>query len=336
MVEPLKVVIPAAGAGKRLYPHTYTKPKPMVFVAGKPIIGHILDKMVGLEPEEVIVVVGYMKDKIVSYVNTNYSGIFKKVTFVDQDQQLGLGHSIYVTRKAVGDSPILIALGDMIFKDGYSEFLRQHRCNGECSGSIGVKAIDNPEHYGIVYMNQNHTINRLVEKPKHSTSNVGIAGVYFIEDTPRLFHALEGIVNAGHNGEIQLTDALQKAVEQGSVYRTFEVNSWYDCGRPQSLLEVNRILLSERSMSENGAVNSIIIEPVSIGRNAKIENSIIGPFVSISEGAAVNNSIIEDSIVGNNAEVKYMTLRSSIIGDHAILVGKANSLNIGDSSTIEF
>jgi glucose-1-phosphate thymidylyltransferase len=330
------VVIPAAGAGKRLYPHTYTKPKPMVFVAGKPIIGHILDKMLGLEPEEVIIVVGYMRDKIVSYVNANYGRAFNKITFVNQELQLGLGHSIYVTEKAVDGSPILIALGDMIFKDGYSEFLKLHRCNGECSGSIGVKAIDNPGHYGIVYLNADQTIERLVEKPKSSTSNLGIAGVYFIDDTPRLFKALDGIVHSGRNGEIQLTDALQRAVEEGSVYKTFEVSSWYDCGRPQSLLEVNRILLSENCRSENGAKNSIIIEPVSIGKNAMVENSIIGPYVSISDGAVVNNSIIEDSIVGNNAEVNHMMLRSSIIGDQAILIGKSNALNIGDSSTIEF
>ncbi len=332
----MKVVIPAAGAGKRLYPHTYTKPKPMVFVAGKPIIGHILDKMTGLEPEEVIIVVGYMKDKIVSYVKANYSGAFNKITFVDQEQQLGLGHSVHVTERAVDGSPIMIALGDMIFKDGYSEFLRLHRCNGECSGSIGVKSIDDPEHYGIVYLNPDQTIGKLVEKPKNPSSNIGIAGVYFIEDTPRLFKALGHMVHSSRPGEVQLTDALQLSVEEGSVYKTFEVSSWYDCGRPQSLLEVNRILLSEKSQSEDGAINSIIVEPVSIGKHARIENSIIGPYVSISEGAVVSNSIIEDSIVGNNAEVKRMMLRSSIIGDHAILIGKSNALNIGDSSTIEF
>ncbi len=332
----MKVVIPAAGAGKRLYPHTYTKPKPMVFVAGKPIIGHILDKMASLEAEEVIIVVGYMKEKIVSYVNANYSRAFNKLTFVEQEQQLGLGHSIYVAEEAVAGSPILIALGDMIFKDGYSEFLKQHRCNGECSGSIGVKAVDSPEHYGIVYQGANRIIEKLVEKPKGSTSNLGIAGVYFIEDSRGLFKALGHMVDSGRRGEIQLTDALQRAVEEGSVYKTFEVDSWYDCGRPQSLLEVNRILLAEKGRSENGAVNSIIVEPVSIGKHARVENSIIGPYVSISEGAVVNNSIIENSIVGNNAEVKHMVLRSSIIGDHAVLIGKANALNIGDSSTIEF
>jgi glucose-1-phosphate thymidylyltransferase len=332
----MKVIIPAAGAGKRLYPHTYTKPKPMVFVAGKPIIGHILDKMVDIEPEEVIVVVGYMKDKIISYVKANYSDSFKKITFVNQEQQLGLGHSIFVTRDQVGDSPILIALGDMIFRDGYSDFLDQHRCNGDSSGSIGVKLIDNPQHYGIVYLGPDRTIEKLVEKPEHSTSNLGIAGVYFIEDTPMLFDAIGSLMKTNHKEEVQLTDALQLSVENGSIYKTFEVNSWYDCGRPESLLEVNRILLAENAVSNNGAKNSIIIEPVSIGRNAKIDNSIIGPYVSISDGATVSSTIIEDSIVGNNAEIKHMMLRYSIIGDHAILIGKSNALNIGDSSTIEF
>ena len=332
----MKVIIPAAGAGKRLYPHTYTKPKPMVFVAGKPIIGHILDKMVDIEPEEVIIVVGYMKDKIISYVKANYSDSFKKVSFVSQEQQLGLGHSIFVTKDNVGDSPILIALGDMIFKDGYSEFLKQHRNNGDCSGSIGVKQIDNPQHYGIIYLSPGQTIDKLVEKPMHSTSNMGIAGVYFIEDTPKLFDAIDSLLKSNHAGEVQLTDALQLSIEKGSVYKTFEVDSWYDCGRPQSLLEVNRILLSENTVSFNGAKNSIIVEPVSIGKNTKIDNSIIGPYVSVSDGATVSNSIIEDSIIGNNADIKHMMLRYSIIGDHAILLGKSNALNIGDSSTIEF
>ncbi len=332
----MKVVIPAAGAGKRLYPHTYTKPKPMVFVAGKPIIGHILDNMIDLDPEEVIIVVGYMRDKIISYVDANYSSVFKKITYIVQEHALGLGHSIYVTRDAVADSPIMIALGDMIFKDGYSEFMKLHRCNDKCSGSIGVKNIDDPEHYGIVYLNDDRSIKKMVEKPKHSTSHLGIAGIYFIEDSRKLFEALDHLMSSHPPGEIQLTDALQLAIEDGSTFKTFEVSSWYDCGRPQSLLDVNRILLAEHKVSDNGFKSAIIIEPVSIGKNAKVENSIIGPNVSISEGAVIQNSIIQDSIVGNNSEVKYMMLRSSIIGDGAILIGKSNSLNIGDSSTIEF
>ena len=332
----MKVVIPAAGAGKRLYPHTYTKPKPMVYVAGKPIIGHILDKAVDLRPDELIIVVGYMKEKLIDYVDEHYSGIFKKITYVNQEQQLGLGHSIYVAREAIGDHPIMIALGDMIFKDGYSDFAKLHACNGKCSGSIGVKEIDNPSRYGIVYYAGDGRIEKLVEKPRESTSHTGIAGVYFIEDTPALIGALEQLMNSPRKGEVQLTDALQLAIQAGSNYRTFEVSSWYDCGRPESLLEVNRLLLAEKSRSSWKPRNSLLIEPVCIGHDVEIENSIIGPNVSISDGAKITSSILEDSIIGSHAEIRRMALRSSIVGDGAILSGKANSLNIGDSSTIEF
>jgi glucose-1-phosphate thymidylyltransferase len=332
----MKIVIPAAGAGKRLYPHTYTKPKPMVFVAGKPIIGHILDKAVDMRPEEVIIVVGYMKEPLIDYVNANYLQRFRKITYVNQDEQLGLGHSIYVAREAVGDSPVMIALGDMIFKGGYKEFADLHRCNGNCSGSIGVKEIDNPRHYGIATLDRDGRVKRLVEKPKRSASRVGIAGVYFIEDTRGLFKALERVVRNSGDSEVQLTDGLQKAVEDGANYRTFEVNSWYDCGRPESLLEVNRLLLAELKPKWKLTERSIIIDPVSIGKDVVIENSIIGPNVSISDSSTISNSIVEDSIVGFHSEVRHMMLRQSIVGDGVVLHGKANALNIGDSSTIEF
>jgi|AGTN01.1.fsa_nt_gi dTDP-glucose pyrophosphorylase len=332
----MKIVIPAAGAGKRLYPHTYTKPKPMVFVAGKPIIGHILDKAIDMKPEEVVIVVGYMKERLIDYVKENYRRKFKKITYVDQNEQLGLGHSIYVAREAVGDSPVMIALGDMIFKGGYKEFADLHRSNGSCSGSIGVKEVDNPKHYGIVTLDENGRITKLVEKPKRSMSKLGIAGVYFIEDTPALFKALGKIVRNHGEGEVQLTDALQKAVEGGADYRTFEVNSWYDCGRPASLLEVNRLLLAELKPKWKLTERSILIDPVSIGKDVVIENSIIGPNVSISDNCEIRNSIIEDSILGFQSDVRHMMLRGSILGDGVVLSGKSNSLNIGDSSTIEF
>ncbi len=331
----MKIVIPAAGAGKRLYPHTYTKPKPMVFVAGKPIIGHILDKAIDMKPAEVIVVVGYMKERLIEYVDKNYRRKFKKITYVDQPEQLGLGHSIFVAQEAVDESPVMIALGDMIFKGGYKEFADLHRGNGACSGSIGVKEIGDPRHYGIVFLDGGR-VTRLVEKPKRSTSKLGIAGVYFIEDTPALFKALDYTVRRRNGGEVQLTDALQKAVESGADYRTFEVNSWYDCGRPESLLEVNRLLLSELKPSWKLVEKSIVIEPVSIGKDVTIEHSIIGPNVSISDNTTISHSIVEDSIVGFHADVRHMMLRSSIVGDGVILTGKSNALNIGDSSTIEF
>ena len=177
----MKVIIPAAGAGKRLFPHTFTKPKPMVYIAGKPIIGHILDRLIDLEPEEVIMVVGYRKEQIMSYVNENYLNLFS-IKYVEQEKQLGLAHSIYVAKDEIGDSDIMIALGDMIFKAGYLEFYNHHLNNGNCSGSIGIREVSNPRKYGIVELDGEY-IKRMEEKPEEPRSNLAIAGVYFISDT---------------------------------------------------------------------------------------------------------------------------------------------------------
>lgn len=333
----MKVIIPAAGAGKRLYPHTHTKPKPMVSVAGKPIIGHILERMIDLSPEEIIVVVGYMKEKIIDYVNSHYSHIFKKISFVIQEEQLGLGHAIYVTKDAINYEETMIALGDMIFKAGYAEFRDQYLKALPCDGAIGVKKIDDPKNYGMASVDRSGAITKLVEKPKHSESKLGIAGIYFIRDTSHLFKSLEKIVKNNKNKkEIQLTDALQKMVEEGANLQTFRVYSWYDCGRPESLLEVNRILLDELPNDVHEYENSTVIKPVAIASDVKVKNSVIGPHTSISEGCTIENSIISNSIIGANTRIANMYLDASVIGDNVRLVGRANSLNIGDSSSIEF
>jgi glucose-1-phosphate thymidylyltransferase len=265
----MKVIIPAAGAGKRLFPHTFTKPKPMVYIAGKPIIGHILDRMKDVEPEEVIMVVGYRKERIMSYVDENYSDIFR-IKYVEQAEQLGLGHSIYVARDEIGDSEIMIALGDMIFKAGYSEFYGHYLNNGDCSGSIGVREVDDPKKYGIVELEGKY-IKRLEEKPARPKSRLGIAGVYFIKETKILLSILEDMIkkDTRTRGEYQLTDALQEMVNRGYRLKTFPVSSWYDCGHHESLLETNRVLLDEKEDIDQvyEIKDSVIIPPVAIGDN---------------------------------------------------------------------
>ena len=350
----MKVIIPAAGAGKRLFPHTFTKPKPMVYIAGKPIIGHILDRMIDLEPEAIILVVGYRKEQIISYVNENYSNIFN-ITYVEQEHQLGLGHSIYVAKNAVGDSPIMIALGDMIFKAGYKDFYLKHFNNGHCDGSIGVWEVDEPEKYGIVESDGN-CITMLVEKPIKPVSNHGIAGVYFIQQPDVLFDIIGEMVDKrAEDEEIQLTDALQGMVERGNQLKMFYVSSWYDCGHSESLLKTNQILLEElsdfsnhgnldrtKNLSSGGhdmdsacTTDSVVIKPVFLGNNVRISNSVIGPHVSIADNSCVEASIISNSIVGTNSVIKDANLRSSVIGDNVDVNGKYNSLDVGDSSSIK-
>ncbi len=337
----MKVVIPAAGAGKRLFPHTFTKPKPMVYIAGKPIIGHILDRLIDLKPEEVIMVVGYRKEQIISYVNENYSDILN-VKYVEQEKQLGLAHSIHVAKDEIGDSDIMIALGDMIFKAGYLEFYNYHLNNGNCSGSVGVREVSNPRKYGIVELDGEY-IKRMEEKPEKPKSNLGIAGVYFISDTRILLDIIEEIIEKDirTRGEYQLTDALQEMITRGYALKTFPVSSWYDCGHPDSLLETNRVLLDEREERHeeekvNNIKNSVIIPPVSIGDNVTIRNSVVGPYASIASDSQIDSCIISDSVIGSRSHISNVNLQHSIIGDDVSVHGKHNSLNIGDSSTIEF
>lgn len=338
MKNNIKIIIPAAGAGKRLFPHTFTKPKPMVYIAGKPIIGHILDRMKDLKPEEIILVVGYKKEQIMSYVDKHYSGLYN-IRYVDQEEQLGLGHSIYVARDAIDDADIMIALGDMIFKAGYSEFYRRHLANGDCAASIGVREVDEPEKYGIVELEGKY-IKKLEEKPSHPKSNLGIAGVYFVKETSLLLSILDEMINKNTRtcGEYQLTDAFQEMVNRGSRLKTFPVSSWYDCGHPESLLETNRVLLDEKEDIDNvqKMKNSVIIQPVAIGDNVTILNSVIGPHASIASDSYIESSIISDSVIGSRTHIMNVNLQRSIVGDDAAVHGKHNSLNIGDSSIIEF
>jgi len=334
----MKVIIPAAGAGKRLFPHTFTKPKPMVYIAGKPIIGHILDRMKDVKPEEIIMVVGYKKEQISSYVDKNYSDIFN-IKYVDQTEQLGLGHSIYVARDEIGDSEIMIALGDMIFKAGYLEFYTHYLNNGDCSGSIGVREVEDPKKYGIVELEGKY-IKRLEEKPARPKSRLGIAGVYFIKETKLLLSILEDMIkkDTRTRGEYQLTDALQEMVSRGHRLKTFPVSSWYDCGHQESLLETNRVLLDEKEDIDqvHEIKDSVIIQPVAIGDNVKIINSVVGPHASIASDSVIESSIISDSVIGSRSHISKVNLQRSIVGDDASVHGKHNSLNIGDSSSIEF
>lgn len=338
-MEKIKVVIPAAGTGTRLFPHTHTKPKPMVYIAGKPIIGHILDRMLDLEPEEIILIVGYRKEQLISYVDEHYSDLFN-IQYIEQKERLGLGHSIILAKEHIGNSPVMIALGDMIFKSGYLDFYKLHRNNGDCAGSIGVREVDEPQKYGIVELEpESSFVKTLEEKPEHPASNLGIAGVYFVQDTANMFQVLEWMMenDIRTRGEYQLTDALQEMIKRSGKFKTFTVSSWYDCGHAESLLETNRVLLDEKKDDENfECKQSVIIQPVAIGDNVQIVNSVIGPYTSISNDVLIENSIISNSVIGSRTHISKVNLQSSIIGDDANLMGKHNSLNIGDSSSIEF
>jgi len=333
----MKAVIPAAGQGTRLYPQTHTKPKPMVRVAGKPILGHILDGLVGGPIDEAVVVVGVMKEHVVDYAVENY-GDRLSLSFVEQAQTDGLGHCIYQTREVVGDDPVCIVLGDMLFDGDYDDFLAAHRALGDVDGSIGVKAVEEPSNYGVVTLDGDR-IAELVEKPADPSSNLAISGLYFVEDTTALFDALTYLVEndvRGAGDEYQLTDALQRMIEQGATFGTFDVDDWYDCGRPATLLEANRVLL-ERTGEAGASVGetSAIIPPVDLGENVEIRRSVVGPYVSIDDDARVEDSRIENGILGRGSELSAVNLSETIVGNDSSVSGTPTHLNVGDSSEVQ-
>ncbi|MGI6038453.1 MAG: sugar nucleotidyltransferase [Limnochordia bacterium] len=323
----MKVILPVAGVGTRLRPHTHTVPKALVHVAGKPILGHILDALKPVGITEVVLVVGYLGDQIVTYVQDRYPF---QVKFVEQEERKGLGHAIHLAAQAVGESeePLLIVLGDTVFDANLIDVIAKG------TTAIGVKEVDNPQNFGIVEM-ENGRVRRLVEKPAQPTSNLAVVGVYYIQNPQLLFSCLEEIIRRDIRvkGEYQLTDALQLMVDKGEPMTTFPVEDWFDCGAPASLLATNKILL-EKLGETREIQGSIIIPPVWIDPQAQVENSIIGPYVSIAAATNISNSIISNSIINKGGHVENMLLDESLIGEKAEVKGTFTKLNIGDSSNI--
>jgi glucose-1-phosphate thymidylyltransferase len=324
----MKAIIPVAGEGTRLRPHTHTVPKPLIRVAGKPILGHILDDAVKIGITDVVLIVGYRGQDIVEYVRANYD---VRVNFVEQEARLGLGHAIHLTRKYVGASePIFIILGDSIFKGDLKAMIS---CGTNC---IGVKKVEDPQRFGIAKLEGERIVD-LVEKPERPESDLAVVGLYFIKDTAALFGSLDSIISSETRtkGEFQLTDALKLMIQGGAQLRAFEVDSWFDCGKPETLLATNRALL-EMSAPVVAIDGSITIAPVHIAADARIESSVVGPYVSVAEKSVVRRSIVRNSIIGESASVEDALLDSSLVGDNAVVRGTFKRLNVGDSSEIDF
>ena len=264
----MRAIIPVAGVGSRLRPHTYSLPKVLLNVAGKPILGHILDRLIAEGITSASIIVGYLGEMVEEYVRKNYQ---LDVEFIEQPELLGLGHSIYLTRHTFSDDPLLIILGDTIFDVDLRPVFA-----GEES-SLGVKWVEDPRRFGVVET-EGERITRLVEKPQNPATNLALVGLYYIANPALLSECLGQLVdgNPGKQGEYQLTDALQMMIDRGEPFTTFPVEGWYDCGKPETLLATNRHLLSQQSAALT-LEGCIINPPVHIAPGARVSNSIIGP-----------------------------------------------------------
>ena len=323
-----KVIIPVAGIGTRLRPHTHTVPKGLLHVAGKPILGHILDALKQVEIDEAIFIIGFMGEQIVEYVKKNYK--FKS-KFIQQKELKGLGYAIHLASPEIKhNEPVLIVLGDTIFETDLTPVLK-----GKFD-ALGTKKVEDPRRFGIVEMERGFAKN-LVEKPDKPTSNQAVVGVYYIKSTETFKQSLEEMIKKRimTKNEYQLTDALQLMIDKGVKFKTFEITGWYDCGKPETLLQTNRHLLSKIKLTRK-LKSSVVIPPIFVSRSAKVKNSILGPYVSVADKAVIQNSIIKNSIISEQAEVNNCLLDSSLIGNNAEVNGVFHQLNVGDSSEIGY
>ncbi len=329
----MKVIIPVAGIGSKLRPQTHTQPKALFPVAGKPILGHIIDGMLKHGLTDFIFVIGYLGDKIETYVSENYPNI--EAQFVIQMSKEGIGHAIWSARELINtEDELLIALGDTIFDTDIDIAIK---CPQSC---VGIKRVDDPRNFGVVEIDANGMVTKLIEKPKIPKSNLALVGIYKIKEAALLMELLGKIIDEDIRtlGQFQLTDALMLLIEQNIKISTFEVSNWYDCGNKDLLLATNAILLARIATNNKLCTlnNSILIPPVSIASGCIINDSIIGPNVSVGENTTIKSGILADCIIGSYSVLESVILNHSLVGNDAILKGLSQSLNIGDSTEISF
>lgn len=322
----MKVIIPVAGVGQRLKPHTDSRPKPLLEVGGRTILDHVLKPLEKLDVDEVIFVIGHLGLQIHNYVKLHYSF---KATFVEQDRLLGLGYAVSMALQTVNSSPVLILLGDTIVDCDLARFVAA----GEFV--LGVHEVSDPQRFGIVEISDGF-VKSLQEKPEKPKTNLALIGLYYCSNSDTLKEELDQLVQSGHttSGEIQLTDALASMIGRGVTFVTHTVPNWYDCGTKETLLSTNRFIL-ENMDSPITSKQFQIVPPVFVDPTAVVENSTIGPFVSIGAGATVTCCTISNSTVGAQAVLENAVIKDSLVGPKAIVRDFEGVLNIGENSEID-
>lgn len=328
----MKAIIPVAGAGTKLRPHTYTQPKALIPLAGKTILSIIVDQLNEAGIRDFIFIIGYLGEKIQDYVKKQYPHL--NCHFIHQNERYGTGHAIDLTREIVGSDEVLIVLGDTIAEYDVKEVIASPH------SMLGVKKVDDPRNFGVAEIGEDGFISRVVEKPAIPKSNMALVGVYKIKETGFLFSCIENIIKADIRSydEFNLTDALECMIQSGAKFQSFRVQNWFDCGKKETLLESNATLLKKfggNVFEANNFENTIIIPPVSIAEGCDIRNSVIGPNVAIGEHVSVSNAIIKDSIIGAYSHLQEIVLSNSLIGSDAEVKGVNRSLNIGDNTAID-
>jgi glucose-1-phosphate thymidylyltransferase len=334
MEQTLKVVIPMAGLGTRLRPHTWSKPKQLVSVAGKPVLDHVLDMLTTLpDPEniELINIVGYLGEQIEAHINRGYPQI--KSHFVLQEDPRGQSHALYLAREHL-TGPMMIVFADTLIETDLSQLAQE-----ENDAIAWVKPVPDPRRFGVAVLNQAGQVVRLIEKPAEMDNNLAVVGFYYFRSAEDLIMAIEQQMqrNVQLKGEYFLADAINIMLDNGLRMRPEKIDVWLDAGTPQALLETNRYLLENgHSNSQDliGNRNVVINPPVFVHPTAELENCVVGPFASIGAGARVSSSIVRDSILEDEAQVCDVILENSLIGRRSQIQRRAGSINAGDNTVV--
>lgn len=354
----MKAIIPAAGFGTRLRPLTYARPKPVLPVAGKPIICHAVQTLADAGIREIGIVVSSLTRKAIEGAVGDLEGVY--IEYITQDEMLGLGHAVNVSRDFVANSDFCVYLGDNLFEHGVSNFVsafHEQRING-VEAVIALAEVPDASAFGVAVVDEEDRVVRLVEKPTRPPSNLAVAGVYCFRPT---FFDVLATLRPSARGEYEITDAIQRLVDEGADVRGERVQGWWkDTGRPLDLIEANRLLLERletcvlgdvqtsrltgRVVIEPGARvrDSVIMGPVLIGAGAVIENAYVGPFTSVGRGTIIRNAEVEYSVIDEQAEISDVTVRlqGCLIGLRARIVGhgevpRVHRFTLSDASVLE-
>jgi len=324
----VKVIIPLAGKGTRLRPHTHVTPKPLLHVAGKPVMQYVLDDVQRLPGvEQVIYITGHLKEKVEAYAR---EAVRIPSVFVEQVVQDGTAGAVALARPYV-DQPVLIVFVDTIFDADLSVI-----GSSDADGIIWTKEVEDYQRFGVVVTDESGFMTRIVEKPGEPVSRRANIGLYYVRNWQLMYEGIDHVLSQPKNkGEWYLTDAFQYMIEHGAKLHVIDVEGWYDAGKIETLLETNRAMLERgRAVAPAVAVNSTIHQPVYVADGVTIRDSIVGPNVSIGAGTAVEGSTLSDAIIGERVHVLRSALRRSLVGSDAVVEGVQGEITLGDHSEI--
>lgn len=331
----MKLIIPMAGIGKRMRPHTLTIPKPLIKIVGKPIVQQLIESLVDSSNhtiEQIAFVIGKFDDVIIKTLKQISEQVSVPAVFYQQSEPLGTAHAIYCAQEAL-DGPTIIAFADTLFFT--SNFIQPHH-----EAVVWTHKVNDASQYGVIVKNGQY-ISDFIEKPQNPVSNYAIIGIYYFQKTSLLTEELEKYLNTHkrHQGEFQFTDILKNMLNRNVKFETIEVEEWLDCGNKDSMIYANQYILDrlndKKLISETAKIkDSIIIKPCYIGPNTVITNSIVGPHVSVDQNTTIENSIITNSIIQSNSILVNVNIDNSMIGNFVEYKETYKELNIGDYTII--